>query len=211
MLLGLDKSDIVSMAKLEDEGYYVLKVGKTVEVTTSRRKNKNSLLLTTSKSGQGKKDAFLLKYMANNKIYFDREYVDAINIYQNYVSCFFKPKTGSLLIGNDQKYPLRWGLLMFSGVLSANGFVESRNFVYASPSLKRERVLQDVQPLAIGGVGGILYGILLIPPKKGFAYGSEDRLQGRGISSVSYRSISCIGWNKYYIEDWFDNSKILAT
>lgn len=201
---GLNRDEIKHHSVLEN-GYYIFKLGKSVEVTAMKKNSVNNVL-SKCLSYSKKEDKLMVKYSPSNKIYFDKDFIDD-DTSLNLASCMFDVNTSCVKVGKLEKYEISSGALVLSGVLSANDLVESQRLVYSNSQLSAENTKEMVTIFSLSVLGDSLFGIFFIPKIRGLAI-SSDTSANLAYSVKTGRLEDYSSWNKYSIEDWFEGSKI---
>lgn len=187
----------------EDFKEYIM--GNQVTVTAMKKFDEN-LLVAKTLSSDFSEDKFMVKYSPNNKIYFSNKFLSTENE-GNFASCYIDEETCSVYIGSAEEFPIKSGVLVFSGVLSLNNMVERDRDLYCN-----DRVLSTfkhrVKILSLGVRGDKLFGLYLVPSERGIAVG-VDGANNLGISTSSLKVRDCSAHNKFSIIDWFKNAKIM--
>lgn len=187
---------------------YVFELGERVEITAIRKKHINKIL-SDCLSQDVHCDKLMIKYSPSNKVLFDTELIER-SIPVTEVSCDIDKDNKMLRIGVLSKYPLKTGILMLSGKLSANGYIEQHYDILSGSQLSKQAALSKVSLLSLGLKGNKLCGFLHIPRERSLAIStSEDSLLA--YSTVTAERRSCLGWEKLYIDDWLDGVTVSVT
>ena len=198
--IDLDKKEIKSKSVILDD-FYEYTIGNPIEVTCIKSDNVNKLI-SKNLSSKFIEDKFMLKYRPNNKIYFDRTFIDSPSD-STFTSYEINNK---VYIGEGNKYKLNDGVLAFSGFLSANNMVEEDRFIFGN-SRVLETIKQKVFILAIGVRNDMLFALYYIMSSKGTALSLKDDAN-RGISVNTLKYCDCSNYSKFSIKDWFNGAKI---
>lgn len=195
----VDLHDSESYMKKEDEsGLYEFVLGTGIEVTSIKNFDKNRLILDNLCKDKTD-DKLMLVYRPPNSVYLHEDVFDAKN-----VTCVVNNETGRLEIQRESGCGASQGVLVTSGVLSGNGLVEYEKRI-AYKSQYEGSVFKLVRLLAVGMRGDKLFGLYYIPSRNGIAV---DLGMGRGISSVTYKEITLVGYKRYVLDDWFTGSRV---
>lgn len=198
--LDLDRADIKRNGELSGS-HYVYQVGSPIEVTAVRSLHKNELLARRL-STQVKDDRLMTRYCPTNKIYFSRGVVDNANG-DDFVSCYVDNQNCSLYVGSVEEYGSMSGILTFSGYLSLNRLVEENKNVLCT-SRMMATIMSRVRILSLGLIEDNVFGLLYIPGVKGIKV-AERGSNEYGVSPITYKSGYCKGYQRFTIENWFDD------
>lgn len=183
---------------------YVFELGKKVEITALKKKHVNRLL-SDCLSQSCHTDKWMIKYSPSNKVLFDTDLIER-SIPVSEVSCDIDSDSRMLRIGVLNKYKLKTGILMLSGKLSANGYIEQHYDILSGSQLSKQAALSKVSLLSLGMRGNKLCGFFHIPRERSLAISTEDSMLAYSTVTSSMRS--CLSWNKLYIDDWLDGVTI---
>lgn len=203
-LFGLSRTDILNNSVIKDN-YYAMTMGEQVEVTALRKRNSNNILIQSLSKKQSE-DKFMVKYIPNNVVYFDKELIDS-EIPLKYVSCKIDRKSCCVFVGRPEKYQISSGVLATTGVLSLNGMVEVDRDIYYGSHLTSTSLKTKVTLLSVGLRGDSLFGLFHIPRERGIAVSVDNKTQ-KGVSVASMRERDCWNWGTCCVEDWFDKCKV---
>lgn len=198
-------------SKLVEHGeYYILDLGNKAEITAPLVKHYTDFLESLQGDEGTQKSKYMIKYLANNRIYFDKEYIDSIYVHGNRVSCELDLKNGRFLVGNCQKYSIRFGVLGFTAVMSLSGTVSGENSVLYSSKLSRVSALKDSQLVAFGVTDlDEKVGVVFVKNIKGLAFHSQLKSsRTRGISAVNQKPTNTKNWSRLQITDWFEGTSV---
>lgn len=203
-LYGISREEIKANAVLTGD-YYVYSFGERVEVSTIRKRNSNEIL-SYSLSPDKAEDKFMIKYTPNNVIYFDKDFVDSDDKTMC-ISCHIDDDNARVLIGKLDKYEIKSGVLVPTGILSVNGLVQKNRHIYYSNKSSISSLKRRINLLSVGVLGDKLYGVYHIAKARGIAFSSDDETT-QAISTVTLKPRDCISWNYLDIEDWFENCQL---
>jgi hypothetical protein len=68
--------------------------------------------------------------------------------------------------------------------------------------------MEKIRVLSIGVRDDKLYGLFYIPDSKGLRLSTRGR-NDLGISSSTYKIVSCKNYTSFTIKDWFDKAKVM--
>ena len=200
---NLNKDTIRAKSTLVGD-YYVFNIGNRIEVTSMKKKDSNNIL-SNCLSSTKKEDKLMIKYFPSNIIYFDKDFINEDD--SDLCSCSIDVSTCSVYIGRENKYNIQFGVLAFSGILSANNLVESMRYVYCNSQLSDKSTKSKVNILSVGVLNDKLFGLFFLSKERGLAISSDSSLD-LSYSVKTWKLQDYSSWNKYCIEDWFQGSKI---
>jgi hypothetical protein len=149
----------------------------------------------------------MIRYDPTNKIYFDRQIIEDTQSTGNYISCFIDEKTSRIIIGKPEKYPIKTGVLTFSGKLSMNNLVETQKMILGNS--KTIATIKDrAKVLAIGLKDGDIFGLYHIGDANGSAV-SIPKTDNKGISTKTLKVKDCSDYIGFTLEDWFEGTRII--
>ena len=204
--LDLNKSYIKNnsvLINLQNKNYYKFSLGKSVQVLTPKSKHKNSLLVHNLTS-QVSEDGFMLKYEPSVDIFFSEALIND-NSDKNIVSIYFDNEL-SLFIGTLVEFPIKNGVITFSGWLSANGLVEKDRKVFGN-IYTYNNLKTKCRVLGVGVRKDMIFGLLYIPNTRGILLGEEDN-DLFGITTTNFKERPIFECKGFTIKDWFEGAKI---
>lgn len=199
----IDKELIKSNSEIEGD-YYKYSLGKQLEISVVNSDNVNNVLTRTAL--ELVQDSLMTKYVPNNILYFDREFIDNAT-FNTETSCEISQSGNRVVIGIPEKYSIKTGVLLFSGILSVNNLIQDERVVYYEKKLDWKKVSRKVSIVAAGAIGDSVYALYLITNDRGLAVGIKDTYNlGMSIknSSVSSRE----GWKKFTVDNFFANNRL---
>jgi len=199
----LDKEHIKKVSEIEGE-FYKYYLGKQIEITVINSDNLNNVLTKTALVLS--QDRLMTKYTANNILYFDRDFIDH-DTFNTKASCEVSVTDKRIRIGLPNKYSIKTGVLLFSGVLSTNNLVQEERTVYYSSALDWSKVCNKVSVIAAGVIRDKVYALYLIKNERGLAIGVRDTLD-LGMSIKNLNVASRKGWSKFLIDDFFVENRV---
>lgn len=205
LLKGVSLSEIREWSQYDaDLDAYVFKLGDKVEITALKKRHINKLLADCL-SQPTTQDKWMVRYTPSNRILFDTDLVER-STPTSEVSCEIDADRRMLRIGVLSKYPLKTGILMLSGKLSANGYIEQHYDILSGSQLTKRAALSKISLLSLGMNGEKLCGIFHIPRERSLAIATKDSMLA--YSTVTTEMRSCLSWNKLLIDDWLDGVTI---
>lgn len=200
--IGLDNRVLKDTIK-NSAGDYRYSLGDMVEITTIKMSNHNTLM-SGNLASSIKEDKFMMKYLPSNTIYFTEKLVSGGSM--DNISCYLDKETNSVYIGTYDEYEMKSGVLMFSGILGLNKYVESERYIYVNSKMTNN-IKKYVMVLSVGALGDKLFGLYYIPNRRGIAvrYGTSLTT---GVSVSSFKKVHCADYKKFTISDWFSGTKI---
>lgn len=184
---------------------YVFKLGDRLEVK-SMVKNHCNNLLSDSLSKNVIRDSLMVKYSPSNQILFDVDLVESSDVASVQVSWDIDRYNKQLRVGVLHKYRQQRGVLMMSGRLSANGYVEKHYDIRSGNQLRRDLVINKIPLLSVGMRDDKLYGVFCVPNERSIAYDIKDGLLA--YSTVTRCMIDCRNWGQLIIDDWFLHANV---
>ena len=206
LIQGVDIASVKNLG-LHIGKFYKYSLGDNIKVTAMRSKDKNNVL-SSALSSNSRKDRMMVQYTPSNSVYFDEDLVDSWELHGNQVSCFIDTNMSCIYIGKPRKYSMNTGVLVLSGVLSANQLVQEQTNILATRGYTKEKVISKVRVLSVGALGDNLVGFMYVPSERGLAFTGEDTLRGYGVSAKTGRLVDCSNWGVYTIDDWFSDCSI---
>lgn len=193
-------SNLIRSEAVFDGDYYNFTMGSPVEVTSIKSSHCNRIASDVL-SKDTVDDKLMIRYSPTNKVRFSYDFVNGDT---KFAGCNILKDAGVVVIGTPQECGMSNGILAFSGFLSANGLVESERPVLCSERMKSS-VTDRVRLLAVGVRGDGLYGLYYLPPVKGLYVGGTGNT---AVSSTTYKVVNAKGYAPFYLEDWFDKTKV---
>jgi hypothetical protein len=150
----------------------------------------------------------MIRYEPTNKVYFDRQLLEDTQTGGNYISCFIDEKTSRVIIGKPENYPIKNGVLTFSGNLSMNNLVETTKMILGNS--KTIATIKDrAKVLAVGMKNGQLFGLYHIGNSNGLAVSIPKR-KGFGVSTKTLKIKDCSDYIGFTLDDWFEGTRIMT-
>lgn len=146
----LDKKQILNTGLKTADCSVLYKVGSLLNVVCLKNSNKNKALSETL-AIESKSDKLMCSYKPCNEICFDEEFLLSEND-----NCSMEISDGIVRVEKPEIYSEKRGILLFSGIISANGVVENQNY------LKGSNLFSDVEVLSVGGRNNGLFGLFHI-------------------------------------------------
>lgn len=199
---GLDKRNIKENSELID-GFYRYELGNKVEVTSLKKKHVNNILARNLAS-EVKEDKLMVKYYPTNEVFFKKDFIDSIND-RNFASCLISKESCSAFVGSTEDFPINFGILTFSGVLSLNNMVQ-RDRVILCNSQMDDYARSKIRVLACGVRDDKLLALYYIPSERGLALSCDEGGMCISAKSLMYKNYS--NWDTFTLEDWFEGVKI---
>lgn len=199
---GLDKRNIKENSELVD-GFYRYELGNKVEVTSLKKKHVNNILARNLAS-EVKEDKLMVKYYPTNEVFFKKDFIDSIND-RNFASCLISKESCSAFVGSTEDFPINFGILTFSGVLSLNNMVQ-RDRVILCNSQMDDYARSKIRVLACGVRDDKLLALYYIPSERGLALSCDEGGMCISAKSLMYKNYS--NWDTFTLEDWFEGVKI---
>lgn len=199
---GLDKRNIIENSELRD-GYYIYKLGDKVEVTSLKKKHVNDIL-ARNLSSQVKEDKMMVRYYPTNEIFFRQDFIDSTSS-KNFSSCLVSKESCCAFIGSTEDYPIKSGILTFSGVSSLNNLVERERIIRCNSQMD-DYARKKIRILACGIRGDKLLALYYIPSERGLALSCDEG--GMCISAKSLMIKNYDSWDTFTLNDWFEGVKI---
>lgn len=192
---------------------YVFTLGDRLEVTSMQKKHVNRVL-SSRLSFNVLEDRMMVKYTPSNIVLFDTELIERTTPVTN-ISCEIDSITKQLKVGLMNKYQQGTGILMLSGKLSANGFIEQHYNILSGSQLSRSNAVTKISLLSVGLSGHRLCGVFLIPQERSLAYTDESMVSEHSprnamlaYSTVTHGLRRCENWGRLIIDDWFDGATV---
>lgn len=205
LFYGLNKLAISGFSEVVVEDgceYYKFVVGSPVMISVLKKSDRNKLMSNVLCMDKDE-DNFMRTYMPVNTILFERDFVDG-DISD--LSCSCQVDDGSLRVGFLESFPVKDGMLSFSGVLDRDGEVDSDLLIY-SGKMVNSVTLDNVRVLSAGMRDGELFGLMFVPAIKGLAVGRRGWQDC--VSSVTARVIQAENWKGYPFEKWFEGMLVM--
>lgn len=202
--VGLSK-DLIRSKSVQENGFYCYSLGDLVEVTTIKRSDKNTLM-SGNLASKVKEDKLMMKYLPSNRVYFSKKLIDVYD--GDHVSCYIDRTSESVFVGAYDEYEMKSGVLMFSGDLGMNGYIESERFVFGNSKMV-STVMKHVMVLSVGVRGSSLFGLYYIPSRKGLAVKSDIGVN-YGLSVMTFKPVRCDNYTRFTIDDWFNGTKVIV-
>lgn len=199
---GLDKRNIKENSELVD-GFYRYELGNKVEVTSLKKKHVNNILARNLAS-EVKEDKLMVKYYPTNEVFFKKDFIDSIND-RNFASCLISKESCSAFVGSTEDFPINFGILTFSGILSLNNMVQ-RDRVILCNSQMDDYARSKIRVLACGIRDDKLLALYYIPSERGLALSCDEGGMCISAKSLMYKNYS--NWDTFTLEDWFEGVKI---
>lgn len=184
-------------------GRYKLTLGSPIEVTTTKRRHINNILSALSPNCL--EDKFMLRYRANNVIYFDEDFLDGD---ESEASVNIDAVTSEITIGKVSKYSERWGILAFSHSLALSGKANDEIKILVNTQTSKSNLFQKVKLLGVGCDNDKLFGLFLLPVVRGVALWGNGIAPNMGVTVRGRALRDCTKWTPYTIDDWFCGCKV---
>ena len=187
-LYGLTKDKIKKHSQLVGD-FYVFMLGDKFMVTMRKKDNNNKFLTKYANRNSTIDDKIVIRYFPSNSILFSKELIDdmsdtdielmlhiSMDVTDNYI-----------YIGRYEKYPIKTGLLVMSGVLSANNLVEKNINIYFTGQNTKDILQNKIKLLSVGLLNNDFYGIIYLPKERGLVVQDTEN---------DYKYFSVKTWNK---------------
>ncbi len=206
-LYGITKDKIKRHSVVVGDNY-AFPLGDDFEVSTTQKSNKNRLIAYYTHL-QKMEDSFMIKYHPSNVVFFKKGIIDSDNQH-SLKRVSIQLKDGYVYIGDLKDFPIKYGVLVMSGKLSANNLVEKDTNILFNSQLTVENSTDKIKLLSVGLLKDDFYGIIYVPKERGFII--EDIDNPYVYYSVKTwkprKKINEENWTKLNIRDWFNSCNI---